>query len=214
MIHSDTPQIGQTATEYLTKLGSALFRRNAQPLPIEFPPLLPQLIGITGKSGVGKDMLADYLVNQHRYNKYSFAAPIKRMVNALLQEDGDAWESREWKEAILKDIGYSPRQLAQTLGTEWGRARDKDFWIIFAERVVSEQRLFVIPDVRFDNEADWIRDRGGLVIRLTRKGAKKVSRHSSELGIAKDLVDVSFSNDSSKEELFSKVMEWLYANYA
>ena len=40
---------------------------------------------------------------------------------------------------------------------------------------------FVISDVRFDNEADPIRAKGGVVVHLHRQGAADVTAHSSEV---------------------------------
>ncbi len=87
----------------------------------------------------------------------------------------------------------SPRHALQTLGTEWGRACDEGVWIRYALKVartldgsdtlhydqaagiVPNEWLrhcagVVIPDVRFRNELDAIRDAGGRVWRV-RRGA-------------------------------------------
>lgn len=104
---------------------------------------LPRLIGITGVAGAGKDTLADYLVRQYGYTKYSLADPIKRLLNDRFGWTMGNWQDRQWKEdaAVMvgryissgemdEDMTLSPRQLAQWLGTEVGRyLAGEDVWV-------------------------------------------------------------------------------------
>ena len=51
-------------------------------------------------------------------------------------------------------------------------------------------RTVVITDVRFDNEATFIRNRGGVVINIVREQQDIIeNRHSSEGGLKPDNVD-------------------------
>lgn len=62
----------------------------------------------------------------------------------------------------------SPRQLLQTLGTEWGRAIDPDIWAKATLREAQKYEKVVISDVRFLNEVDLINEAGGEVVKITR----------------------------------------------
>lgn len=177
---------------------------------------LPRLIGITGKAGAGKDTLADYLVRQHGFSKYSLAAPMKKLLNERFGWTDEDWSDREWKEAPIPACGYergalgfmSPRSWAQWLGTEVGRTiGGENVWVNMMARewdrlhVAAEVRrrampLMVVPDVRFDNEAARILALGGVVIRVVRPGAVPVAAHVSETGVQDELVQLSINNDT------------------
>lgn len=115
------------------------------------------LIGITGRAGSGKDTLAEML----GYARYAFAKPLKDMLAA----GGFPEPARPLKEALIPGFNFSWRRAAQTLGTEWGRGLQGDLWLAMAKRYRLELQAdyLVITDVRFHNEADWIRECGTLV---------------------------------------------------
>jgi len=161
------------------------------------------IIGLTGKAGCGKDTAAEGLQYHLNFHRFAFADPIKEMVATLLGVSVTKWEDREWKETPLLSFGVSPRRMAQTLGTEWGRSLDKDFWVKTLEHrlynrasMVHHSRV-VITDVRFDNEAEWIVSRGGIIIEVVRPGATAVEAHASELGIHPNLIDFPIYNNGT-----------------
>ena len=142
---------------------------------------MKQWIGLTGKGGVGKDTVADILVEQG-FTKVSFAGPIKEAL-AILGIVEPA--SREAKELPLEGCGYSYRLAAQSLGTEWARSLDKDFWIKLAKSKAEGLEKVVFSDVRFDNEAEMIRLSGSIWHVIGRGstvlGSSKY--HASEAGV-------------------------------
>jgi len=169
------------------------------------------LIGLCGPAGCGKDTVAGFLPNFHRY---ALATPIKQMVSLMLDVDHSMWEDREWKEAVIPWIGKSPRQMAQTLGTEWGRTHvDRDLWLKLgmrrwdAVRASAMPRL-VITDVRFENEALAIISAGGTVWKVDREGVAPVAAHSSEKGIDPRLITGSIKNYGNLDQLRYNVAEW------
>lgn len=167
----------------------------------------PNLIGITGKAGAGKDTAAQYFVEAHGYVQYSLAHPIKAALSCMFGWPMEKWDDRDWKEAVIPSIGKSPRQCAQTLGTEWGRELIcTDLWLVLAEQFIQQSKEpVVISDVRFDNEADMIRLLGGEVIEVTRAGVGGVSEHLSESGVEDWLIDWEFKNDGTVDELHHKL---------
>lgn len=165
-----------------------------------------KLIGITGKAGAGKDTIADYFVKEHGYVRYSMADGLKHALNAMFGWTMEHWANREWKEYVDPKFGKSPRQLAQTLGTEWGRKLvNEDLWIILAEDFIrASKKPVVIPDIRFDNEANLVHGLAGELIRVVRTDSAAVSAHQSEAGVTR-WVDWEFSNNGSIEELHHKL---------
>lgn len=160
---------------------------------------LPRLIGITGKAGTGKDTVATHLRDAYGYHVHALAAPLKLGIESMFGLPSTIWD-RDQKEKDIPWLGLSPRYLAQTLGTEWGRRLvADDLWLRLLGRHVDElpedATGIVVPDVRFDNEASFIRDRGGVIVRLVRD-VDDVNAHVSEFGVSENLVDVEVINDA------------------
>ncbi|WP_028694949.1 hypothetical protein [Pseudomonas cremoricolorata] len=57
--------------------------------------------------------------------------------------------------------------------------------------------VFVIKDIRYENEAAFWRAHGGVIWHITRDDAVRVHAHSSELGIARASGDVVIENNGS-----------------
>lgn len=176
----------------------------------------PLLIGITGRAGSGKDTAGLFLARHFALCRAAFADPLKAMLLAMgLCEDdlhGPA------KEQPLPDLGVSPRRLMQTLGTEWGRDLiDPDLWVkLFRwgmarswpvlRAINPDVAGYVLTDVRFANEADFIR-RGGHLVHLTRQAAPAVAAHSSEAGLEIQPSDFVIANDGELSQLHDALTE-------
>lgn len=172
-----------------------------------------KLIGITGKAGAGKDSLADAMVKEFGAVKYSFALPLKQGLNAMLDWSMAQWDDRVWKETVIDWLGKSPRQFAQTLGTEWGRELiNPALWVLLAmERyrkhcASGSTAPFVIADMRFDNEAKAILALGGTVLRIVRPGIDAVNAHVSEAGVRDDLISYTLVNDGTLEQFLRNAL--------
>lgn len=181
------------------------------------------LIGITGLAGSGKDtagrLIRDLLVCEGAPNGAfvtALADPIREML-AALGVPRRYMTDRTLKELPVPGFGLlSYREMAQTLGTEWGRALDGNLWLKVAElharQLVTEAGgtpTLIYTDIRFPNEANWIRRHGGRLMRIARAAIDPVRAHASEWHI-KDLpVDAEVLNDGSLEQLRARVRERL-----
>ncbi|MDN6857250.1 deoxynucleotide monophosphate kinase [Pseudomonas sp. CAN2814] len=169
----------------------------------------PFLIGLHGRARSGKDTAASYIAAQFGLLIYAFASPLKRALIDMLNLPASAFDGAD-KEQPLPWLGKSPRELMQLLGTEWGRHQvHPQLWLLLAEMNLANHleasphaRGFVISDVRFENEADWIRAKGGIVVHLHRPDAPGVAAHSSESGIAVFDNDLVIHNDGTLEDLY------------
>ena len=174
----------------------------------------PHLIGLTGRAGSGKDTVREQLVQCHGYTGMALADPIRAMLRALLVASGTGPEwmtDRALKEQPIPAIGASYRHLAQTLGTEWGRSIAPDLWLRIADGYMRDiQRetfchmKFVISDVRFPNEAAWVRAQGGEVWHINRPGIEPVREHASER-VEQITPDRTIDNAGTLEELAAEV---------
>lgn len=157
------------------------------------------LVGLTGRAGVGKTTAAKCMAN-HGFNVFSFASPIRQMLATISEEFYNAD-----KLAPLDDFkGVTKRSLMQTLGTEWGRNMvHPDLWVHMAEqrikRLISKYgslyNKIVFDDVRFENEALWIRANGGIIVHIERMEREAQSDgHASEKGVKFHPADIEVFN--------------------
>lgn len=165
------------------------------------------VIGIAGKARSGKDTVAEFIIAQIGGYRYSFVDPIRAMLRAGFNIDLNEkyWQDR--KEEEIPILGKSPRQLMQTLGTEWGRQLvNPNLWLILAnQHLLRRGPGMVIPDIRFDNEAEWVRAVGGRVIHLHRPGAQQVNAHVSEAGVTPLAEELVIENSGTLDELQAKI---------
>jgi hypothetical protein len=176
-----------------------------------------KIIGLTGPAGSGKDTVRQMLEQNHHCTGLAFADPMRAMLAPLLDlcGVGNEWMTqRELKELPIPGLGQSYRVLAQRLGTEWGRSIDPDFWVKVAAASMAEvmnikgpEVVFVISDVRFDNEARWVKNHGGVIWHIHRPAAQAVAAHQSENGIWSELVDLNILNKYTLSELGDQVVQ-------
>lgn len=63
----------------------------------------------------------------------------------------------------------------------------------------------IISDVRFDNEAEFVRSKGGVILHVTRDYAPKVEPHASEAGIRMSSMDLYVANDGTIDMLYTQL---------
>ena len=129
------------------------------------------LLGVAGRARAGKDTFGRHLVKNHGFEHAYFAKGLKDMLGAIGFPEVE-YQTTEEKEAVIPWLGRSYRYLAQTLGTEWGRDKvHPDLWLLIMEQHWNRVRAcggsLVITDVRFENEAAWVRSQGGIVVHIT-----------------------------------------------
>jgi len=135
-------------------------------------------LGLAGKAGSGKDTVADYLVRQYGFIKYSFSDALYQEVQvAYGLEDQSLLRNRETKDKpserlILENclneefiavavqaiphnsrrlhlMPLSPRRVLQLWGTQYRRAQDPDYWLTrAAQRINAIRSLFSYPERR------------------------------------------------------------------
>jgi hypothetical protein len=169
------------------------------------------LIGLCGAAGAGKNTVADFLADSSGgpFVQIAFADPLYECVSTITGLSVSRLKDRDVKETVIPWLGKSPRQLLQTLGTEWGRGTvHTEIWIRIAMERAGQHLDFnsvVITDVRFDNEAQAIVDAGGEVWRVTRPGWRclvdAVAAHSSEAGVSDHLIARTIDNSGSLDDL-------------
>ena len=161
------------------------------------------IIGISGKMHSGKDTLAGII--QHLYPEYEivpFAKKLKQMASILLNVDEELFNNHDFKNSTLGpewnwkmdnnrlhkqegDSAMTVREFLQFLGTDaLKEGLHPNVWInaLFSK----DYKNVIIPDVRFPEEAEAIKKRGGILIRIERdkKTMQKVNEfHKSEVSL-------------------------------
>lgn len=142
------------------------------------------MIGFAGRKGSGKDTCAAVLVDILGYERFAFADCMKRICKDLfdLTDEQLYGDSKDEPDSRYR---HTPRKLLQMFGADFIRDMvGEDFWIEKFRRFIGD-RLdddppVVVSDVRFQNEVDVIRELGGKVYLIDRKGAGGVDPHKSE----------------------------------
>jgi hypothetical protein len=149
------------------------------------------IIGLSGSAGAGKSTLAQAICDTSGmgfnpvYTRRCFAALLKLFCSLLTGTHlGD---QRYNKGKYLNDWGMTIGQMQQKLGTDAVRNNlHPDAWVIALMSQYHPQDYWVIDDVRFPNEAQAIRDRGGILVRIVRPSTVEGGRdhgHESETAL-------------------------------
>ena len=189
----------------------------------------PLIVGIAGRKRSGKNSVA--ALAARGFLRLAFADHLKWLIMQTWDMSFDQVFSDELKEQVDPRWGFSPRQALQQVGTEVGRKLHSDTWVRktldtirrgsrgeevilpnfemgYFEHITFDEsyaQRWVIPDVRFPNEADAIRNQGGVIVKVTRPSLESTDTHDSETSV--DLVegDYYIVNDGSLDDLQRKV---------
>jgi hypothetical protein len=155
------------------------------------------LVGLGHKARQGKDMLTDALLNHYgNSRRLGFADAVKVLARA--------------------DYGMTTKDgpLLQRLGME-GRAHDPDTWVRIVAWTIHEWLesapeglLVVIPDLRFPNEAAFIRAYGGICVDVRRwhaDGSRVITTdrdagHASETSLNGFTFDAIIDNIEARQD--------------
>ncbi len=144
------------------------------------------IIGLGCKRRVGKSTAADYLAKTYTFHPESFATSLKQGIGKEIFGLTDEQMETDLKEVVDPRWSRTPRQILQTAGA----ALRKDFqdniwlWTVYNRIIKSYSSNVVISDVRYKNEAEWIRQAKGLLIRVDRKvPGQNSSEHISEVDL-------------------------------
>lgn len=175
------------------------------------------ILGLSGYARSGKDTAANYFVENQGYVKISFADPIREALyelNPTVELDGKGFKplkvaidllGETW-ESLKDHKNGDVRGLLQRLGTEVGREMfDQDLWVKQAINRIEDGAKVVVSDVRFENEAEAIKNLGGLVFRIERGGVGPTSSHKSETSLEDYSFDAVVTNDGDIKSLHTKL---------
>lgn len=176
------------------------------------------LIGISGKIGSGKDALADFIIKNSKiiFEKVSFAYKLKLITSIMSGQPLEIMFTQEGKNIFLSKWGFTVGEMQQLIGTEAMRdSVHKDAWTLALFADYNSSKNWVISDMRFPNEAEAVRKRNGILIRITgdpaniRKNSQRNLNHASETSLdSYNKWNYEFKNTGTLDSLedFSKTL--------
>jgi hypothetical protein len=166
------------------------------------------IIGLTGYARSGKDTVANILIEEYGFTRLAFADKIRDLlveVNPILS-DGHRLNE------ILKDYGWEVakaktevRRLLQDLGVGARKVFGDNHWIVEAFKDIDRSKNYVVTDVRFENEAEFIKSFSGQIWRIKRPGIEAVNAHVSESELDGYKSDQIFMNNGTIDDLTALV---------
>jgi len=181
-----------------------------------------KLVGLVGKSGSGKDRFFSQALAPLGYTRLSLADAVRvfsillftRVYEGIDKDTSSLIRVFPYLYQEMFSMEKSPlaRTIQQYVGTELVKRNfDRDYWIKVLDPLVRERIergiKVAITDVRFPEEAEYIRNKGGLLIKITGSSryseGEPVADHDSEKLI--DQIECHITDDKFTELL--KTME-------
>ncbi len=167
------------------------------------------IIAFTGKMGSGKDTCATLLCkNLCNHKRMMFAGHLKNVTKIAFKWTDDHVNGS------LKDVtcpywGVTPRYVLQTLGTDYLRNYiDENYHTKIIDLDIKQYirdgyKSIILTDLRFPNEANYVKENGGIIIKVDRPGLDGVSSHQSE---SHDIIpNITILNDGDEKDLKVKI---------
>lgn len=154
------------------------------------------------------------------WNRESFAKRLRSCLYTITGDDRIFALDDETKNSLstIKDAEgnyYTIRQLLQKFGTEVGRNISPNLWVdaLMNDYIKAKsggyEEDWIVTDVRFENEAEAIRENGGILIRLNRNTGFN-DQHSSETALDNyKNFDLVIDNNGTIDELIDKVHNFM-----
>lgn len=183
------------------------------------------LIGLGGKYGAGKDVVADWLVENKNFVKLGMSDTLRQGIyelNPWIKVDSQASEAvrRLWNvnefasyREVADTVGYveaktlaDARTFLQVLGTEVGRKLlGEDIWVDASCRAITAEliagRDVVITGIRYWNELDMISDLNGHTVWIDRPSLKNENTHDSENTLSDNHFSWTINNNTTLDAL-------------
>ena len=131
------------------------------------------IIGISAKIGCGKTTLTNLFIQYHpQFIRKAFADLLKQEAAATYGYPNIWNYTEDGKNQVVNHFNLpkkdmTVREILQWHGTDFRRKQDPDYWVKLMDRQVdSDYFNIIVDDVRFRNEADFVKRRNGKLIRL------------------------------------------------
>lgn len=133
------------------------------------------VIGLGAKARQGKNFVANYMQEAvEAISLYAFADELKLYCKEHHDELVPKWQlahQTKQQPGFKEDAIYGCTPILQWYGSDVARKEDPDTWVkALAKRIETEKpTVAVITDCRFENEAQFVKERGGYLVEVIRR---------------------------------------------
>ena len=194
-----------------------------------------KIIGIMGAAGAGKDSTADVIASQvPGVVRFAFATQLRKEIAGSWGLDPRVLTDRALRNTPLEQLAMrrcidpdfaqyawelstlgalKPRTVMQRWG-DYRRMQNPDHFIGPAEgvrirAVFADCHLMVATDVRFENEAAWVKRNHGALWRVVKPDLQVTDPHASERELLDTPADATIVNDGTLDALRCVVIDLL-----
>ena len=175
-----------------------------------------RIIALCGNKQAGKDTTADLILDLLSHShRIAFADPIVANVMHLYQlKDRAEYDAFKTMTHTLMGRKVSGRHLVREVGMIM-RSYDEHQFVSQVDATINEKPhdLWVITDMRFDNEFEYIKRVGGRIIKIVNPDVEDNDDHVSEAGFPDSVCDAVVYNHRSTPEHFKESMTALMRGY-
>jgi dephospho-CoA kinase len=162
-------------------------------------------IALCGKMRSGKDTVANFLREQHKFTGFRFSEGIWETICLLYPH---IYASKEKPRKLLQDIGQKLREV------------DPNIWVNYTLQQIEEvgANRVVVTDLRQPNEFNVLKEQGFFIVRVSAEDGIRLNRilaendnfdiqdlyHETERHVDGFNVDFEIQNNGTIEELLQK----------
>lgn len=175
---------------------------------------MPIIVAFAATKRAGKNTAAAYMAEQLKTNHiHGFGDPLKAAVESLLPRLTEGEREGAKKETSLARFGLeqSNRQLTQMM-SDFVHDIQPDFLLLKMRENINAllslniNSAIIIHDIRYEYQAQYIRNIGGTVVHIDNQAAAALKDfHSSEQGIGINPDDLTVDNNGNKTHLYNQL---------
>ena len=172
-------------------------------------------IGLIGGAGSGKDTMASILREMYpSIRPFAFADDLKlmtaKMLNSGFHANGITLSYPEFYVEDINEYRDELRGLWQWFGTDIIRNKLPYYWINRVAIKIKNSKSsgrFIVTDCRFENERNWLKDNGFILIKVTGRTRENTPVHASETELLSLDADFVYENIETIEDMKNWVRE-------
>jgi len=171
--------------------------------------IFPNIIGVAGYARTGKDTFGSILIKE--LSEIGLSAKKLSLAFELKSDLDDFLKQKFGISAFTEDTNEKSfiRPLLICYGTDLMRKKDPEYWIKKLQKTVDLNMnsgiISVVCDIRFLNEAVWLRKSGGILAHLKRPGIHPADKNENNNDdILREVSDFPINWESFTEDYINK----------